>query len=149
MCLVLEVLTVEHDDDKEGDDDEPTILVGSTVLFPELISCRKPRSVLDTGLEENTVLGRTRDVSPPCVRPARVFAADDGDSIGSSRSLSSSAVSMLRRFSSRLGSLLSGMMVPGLETVRKTPPLVKRLAETGGCMDEAETVDVEELERRW
>jgi hypothetical protein len=117
-------------------------LEGSTVLLPELMSCRKPRSVLDTGLEENTVLGRTRDVSPPCVSPAKVSAADEGDNMGSS---SPSAASILRRFSSRLGSL-SGMMEPGLVTLRKSP-LLKGLVDTaGGCIGDDAAA---EERRRW
>jgi hypothetical protein len=126
-----------NDDDEDANDTDTSPLEERTVLLPELMSWRKPRSVLDTGLEENTVLGRTRDVSPPCVRrPAKVLAAVDGDSIGSS---SPSAVSMLRRFSSRLGSL-SGMMVPGLATADAQPPLTTKGlgADTGGCMGDAE-----------
>lgn len=99
------------------------------VLFPELISWRNPTSWF-TGLEENTVLGSTSEVSielfPDDVNPARVRAV--GESIGSS---SPSAANMFNKFSSRLGSE-SGIMVPGLEFVVRTVK-VEELA--GGCMD--------------
>ena len=75
------------------------------------------------------MLGRTRDVSidpfTEEVNPARVRAV--GDNIASS---SPSAASMLRRFSSRLGSG-SGIMVPGLEL----DLIVKDGELTGGCID--------------
>jgi len=75
------------------------------------------------------VFGRTREVSiDPLteeVNPARVRAV--GDNITSS---SPSAASMLRRFSSRLGSG-SGMIVPGLEL----DLMVKDGELTGGCIE--------------
>ena len=83
---------------------------GAPLLLPEL--CRNtPTSWAEIGLLENTVLGSTRAVLD-WLSPARVFTETDGDSMGSSSS--PSAARMLRRFSSRLGSV-SGMMVPGLE----------------------------------
>ena len=54
------------------------------LLFPELWR-NTPTSWLETGLEENTVSGRTRAVLD-CERPARVFAVAEGDNIGSSSS---------------------------------------------------------------
>lgn len=80
------------------------------LLFPELWR-NTPTSWLDTGLEEKTVLGRTRAVLD-CERPASVFAVAEGDNIGSSSS--PSAASMFNRFSSRLGSE-SGIIVPGFD----------------------------------
>ena len=83
---------------------------GAPLLLPEL--CRNtPTSWAEMGLLENTVLGSTSAVLD-WLSPARVFTETDGDSMGSSSS--PSAARMLRRFSSRLGSV-SGMMVPGLE----------------------------------
>ena len=79
------------------------------LLFPELWG-NALTSWLETGLEENTVFGRTRAVLD-CERPARVFAVADGDNIGSSSS--PSAASIFNKFSTRFGSE-SGMMVPGL-----------------------------------
>lgn len=83
-------------------------------LFPELWR-KTPTSWLETGLEENTVLGRARAVLD-WDNPARVLAVVEGDSIGSSSS--PSAASMFSRFSSRLGSV-SGMMVAGLGGERR------------------------------
>ena len=80
------------------------------VLFPELWR-NTPTSWFDTGLEENTVLGRASAVLE-LVSPARVLAVVEGESIGSSSS--PSAASIFSRFSSKLGSE-SGMMVAGLE----------------------------------
>ena len=54
------------------------------LLFPELWR-NALTSWLETGLEENTVFGRTRAVLD-CERPARVFAVVEGDNIGSSSS---------------------------------------------------------------
>jgi hypothetical protein len=115
ICFVAAVVVVSIGADETG----------STVLLPELISCKNPSSLLDTGFEENTVLGSTSEVSStdeplPCVKPAKVLAADDGDNMGSS---SPSAVSMLRRCSSRLGSM-SGMMVLGLTEAEGNSPLL-------------------------
>lgn len=81
----------------------------SEALLPELWR-KTPTSWLETGLEENTVLGRARAVLD-WDSPARVLAVVEGESMGSSSS--PSAANMLSRFSSRLGSL-SGMMVAGL-----------------------------------
>ena len=79
------------------------------LLFPELRR-NTPTSWLETGLEENTVSGRTRAVLD-CERPARVFAVAEGDNIGSSSSqFAASIFNIYNKFSSRLGSE-SGMMV--------------------------------------
>ena len=103
-----------------------SVVVFKTVLRPELINWRKPMSWL-TGLDENTVFGRTIEVSiKELVEFVNELAAD-GDNIGSS---SPSAANILRRFSSRLGTV-SGMIVPGLEWELDN---VKAAELAGGCI---------------